>query len=115
MRAMYARVRSLAVTFPSPSASITSTSEASSTARRFCGVGFAMAATLRDFPRTRHRPAVVRRDIVDRRYARCEDRSMHLRMIHTGGTRDSLVTPADARTFDLMLQLRLQLVRCEPN
>ena len=40
---------------------------------------------------------------------------MHLRMLHSGGTRDSLVTPTDARTFDLMLQLRLQLVRCEPN
>jgi len=35
-------------------------------------------------------------------------------MIHSGHNRDSLVTPADARTFDLMLQLRLQLVRCEP-
>ena len=39
---------------------------------------------------------------------------MRLDMTHSGRTRDSLVTPADARTFDLMLQLRLQLVRCEP-
>lgn len=39
---------------------------------------------------------------------------MRLQMIHSGTNRDSLVTPADRRTFDLMLQLRLQLVRCEP-
>ena len=39
---------------------------------------------------------------------------MRLRMIHSGANRDSLVTPADAQTFDIMLQLRLQLVRCEP-
>ena len=40
---------------------------------------------------------------------------MRLQMIHSGTNRDSLVTPADRRTFDLMLQLRLQLVRCEPS
>jgi hypothetical protein len=40
---------------------------------------------------------------------------MQLRMINSGRGRDSLVTPADARTFDLMLQMRLQLVRCEPS
>ena len=39
---------------------------------------------------------------------------MRLQMIHSGTNRDSLVTPADRRTFDLMLQLRLQLARCEP-
>jgi hypothetical protein len=39
---------------------------------------------------------------------------MRLQMIQSGTNRDSLVTPADRRTFDLMLQLRLQLVRCEP-
>jgi hypothetical protein len=62
-------------------------------------------------PRFRHGAAAIRRYTVD-------DRSiggaMQLRMIHSGRSRDSLVTPSDARTFDLMLQLRLQLVRCEP-
>jgi|EndMetStandDraft_8_1072994.scaffolds.fasta_scaffold101127_2 hypothetical protein len=40
---------------------------------------------------------------------------MQLRMIHSGASRDSLVTPTDTRTFDLMLQMRLQLVRSEPS
>jgi hypothetical protein len=40
---------------------------------------------------------------------------MQLRMIHAGASRDSLVTPADRQTFDLMLVLRLQLIRREPS
>jgi len=40
---------------------------------------------------------------------------MQLQMTHRGRTRDSLLTPTNARTFDLMLQLRIQLVRCQPS
>lgn len=39
---------------------------------------------------------------------------MQIRMIHNGVDRDSLLTPTDARTVDLMLQYSIQLVRCEP-
>jgi len=35
---------------------------------------------------------------------------MQIRMIHNGIDRDSLLTPTDARTVDLMLQYSIQLV-----
>src|SRR5262245_1934618 len=43
-----------------------------------------------------------------------EDAPMRIRMVHTDSDRDSLLTPRDSRTFDLMLQYSIQLVRCEP-
>jgi hypothetical protein len=39
---------------------------------------------------------------------------MEIRTSHNGLDRDSLLTPRGARAFDLILQYRLQLVRCEP-
>lgn len=39
---------------------------------------------------------------------------MEIRTSHSGLDRDSLLTPRGARTFDLVLQYRIQLVRCEP-
>jgi hypothetical protein len=39
---------------------------------------------------------------------------MEIRTSHSGLDRDSLLTPRGARTFDLTLQYRIQLVRCEP-
>lgn len=39
---------------------------------------------------------------------------MEIRTFHNGPDRDSLLTARGARTFDLTLQYRIQLVRCEP-
>ena len=39
---------------------------------------------------------------------------MEIHASHSGLDRDSLLTPRGARAFDLTLQYRLQLVRCEP-
>ena len=39
---------------------------------------------------------------------------MEIRMIHNARDRDSLLTPMNARTVDLMLQYSIQLVCCEP-
>jgi hypothetical protein len=39
---------------------------------------------------------------------------MEIRTSHSGLDRDSLLTPRGARTFDLILQYRIELVRCEP-
>ena len=39
---------------------------------------------------------------------------MEIRTSHSGQDRDSLLTSRGARTFDLTLQYRIQLVRCEP-
>jgi hypothetical protein len=39
---------------------------------------------------------------------------VEIRTSHSGQDRDSLLAPRGARAFDLILQYRLQLVRCEP-
>ena len=39
---------------------------------------------------------------------------MEIRTSHSGQDRDSLLSPRGARSFDLTLQYRIQLVRCEP-